>query len=224
MTRFKLACIAFSVAVLAGCANGPSAQGPCADPASTDPSCARSNPSQKGGANQAAAEAKAEAESVARFEALQQQLNEETSSAETSIAGAVDATKTLPKAQRARNSAVQTKTAEVTDSETPRTSEMTMLDTVTIELPLAGKSKRGYTNAMNAVKALAGRIADSRGSATIQVEQATADVRARKVNISEGESKTKDGNTLIVKKVSTTEVPRGVERYTIQAGDLQKRP
>ncbi|MPN52005.1 hypothetical protein SDC9_199657 [bioreactor metagenome] len=77
---------------------------------------------------------------------------------------------------------------------------------------------------MNAVKALATRIADNRGGATILVEQASADVRGRKVNTSEGESRTKEGNPLTVQKAVSTEVPRGVERYTIKAGELKKRP
>ncbi|QIL80617.1 hypothetical protein G7047_12430 [Diaphorobacter sp. HDW4A] len=224
MTRFKLASIAFSVAVLAGCAGGPNASSRCADPSSTDPACVKADGAQKGKADQAAQQQHNEAESIARFETLQKQLDEEVRDAEVSIEAAVEATKSLPKAQRARNTSVLTTRIPVTDSQSPRVSDMTVLDTVSIELPTTGKKKRGYVNSMNAVKALATRIADSRGGATILVEQASADVRGRKVNTSEGESKTKDGNALTVQKSVNADLPRGIERYTIKAGDLQKRP
>ncbi|MBF5004526.1 hypothetical protein [Diaphorobacter caeni] len=224
MTRFKLAGIAFSVAILAGCANGPGSSSRCADPASTDPACAKAAGGQGGKADQAAEPQFNEAESIARFETLQKQLDEEVHDAEVSIEAAVEATKTLPKAQRARNTSVLTNRVSMTDSQSPRVADVTALDTVTIELPTAGKKKRGYINSMNAVKALATRIADSRGGATILVEQASADVRGRKVNTSEGESKTKDGNPLTVQKSVNADLPRGIERYTIKAGDLQKRP
>lgn len=224
MTRFHLAGIALAVAVLAGCANTSSSSSACADPNSTDPACAKTEAGQKAKAEQAAQEQQNEAESVARFDVLQKQLDEELQDAETSIQAAADATKNLPKAQRARNTSVNTTRVPVTDSQSPRVADMTMLDTVTIELPTAGKKKKGYSNAMNAVKDLATRIADSRGSATILVEQSSADVRGRKVNTAEGQSQTKAGNPLTVRKAVGADVPRGVERYTIKAGELQKHP
>ncbi len=207
--------------ILAGCDTAPTARPSCTNN-STDPACVQEQNAKK--AQLAEQEAQAAAESKARFDALQAQLNEETRDAETSIAAAVDATKTLPKVQRARNGAVLTTTASVTDSKTPRVAEMTMLDTVSIDMPVAGKNKRPYINAMNAFKELATRVADSRGAATILVEQSQSDVRSRKVNTSEGESQTKAGNTLSVQKTVSSTVPRGIERYTIKAGELTKRP
>lgn len=224
MKYFNLASIAIAAAILTGCATGPNSSSQCSDPNNSDPACAKTEAGQKAKAEQSAQQQQNEAESIARFEELQKQLDAEVQDAEVSIAAAVDATKPLPSAQRARNTSVLTARVPVTDSQSPRVAEMTVLDTVTIELPTAGKKKRGYTNAMNAVKALATRIADSRGGATILVEQSSADVRGRKVNTSEGESKTKDGNPLTVQKTVSSEVPRGIERYTIKAGELQKRP
>jgi len=224
MTRFTLASIALATAALAGCGTAPSAPPNCDDPNNADPACVQIQAAQKAKVDQAARQAQTEAESVARFNALQLQLDEEVRDAEVSIAAAVDAGNSLPKAQRPRNSSVLTTTVPVTDSLTPRVADMKMLDAVIIEMPTAGKKKRGYTNAMNAVKALATRVADNRGGATILVEQSSADVRGRKVNTSEGESLTKDGNALTVRKEVSSEVPKGIERYTIKAGDLKKRP
>ena len=224
MNRFNLALVAAAVVLLAGCETAPRSSATNCAPG--DAGCAP----QAVVAAQAKAEAAAaqqaqnEAESRARFDVLQAALNEELRDAELSIAAVVDASKTLPKAHRARNSSVLTKTAPITDSKSPRVAEMTMLDTVSVEVPLAGKGKRGYVNAMNEVKALATRVADRRGGATILVEQNSADVRGRKVNAAEGESQTTAGNPLTVQKVPGSAVPRGVERYTIQTGELSLRP
>ncbi|QNP48732.1 hypothetical protein [Diaphorobacter aerolatus] len=225
MKRFNLAFVAIAAAVLTGCATGPNSTAACSDPKNTDPACVKSEAGQKARADQEAQQQQqTEAESIARFDALQKQLDEEVKDAEVSIEAAVQASATLPKAQRARNTSVLTTRVPVTDSQSPRVADLTVLDTVSIELPTAGKKKRGYVNSMNAVKALATRIADSRGGATILVEQSSADVRGRKVNTSEGESQTKEGNALTVRKSVNPDVPRGIERYTIKAGDLQKRP
>lgn len=223
MKRFHLATIAIAAAVLTGCATGPTSAPQC-DPNSADPACAKSEAAQKAKAEQTAQQQQIEAESNARFDALQKVLDAEVHDAEVSIEAAAEATKSLPKNQRAQNTSVLTTRVPVTDGQSSHVADMTMLDTVTIELPTAGKKKRGYVNAMNAVKALATRIADTRGGATILVEQASADVRGKKVNTSEGESQTKDGNSLTVQKAVTSDLPRGIERYTIKAGALQKRP
>ncbi len=223
MTHFKFAALALSVAVLAGCGTVPSsANKDCAD--ATDPACLKAQTAAQRATELEAAKAQTEADSIGRFRALQQQLNDEVRDAENSILGAVNATNGLPKAQRARNTSVQTTTVAVTDSQTPRVEDVTALDTVSIELPIAGKKKAAYTNAMNAVKSLATRIADSRGGATIVVEQNPVDVRARRVNAAEGETQTKEGNTVTVQKLADKQIPRGIERYTIKAGELTKRP
>ena len=223
MKHFNLATIAIAAAILTGCASGPTSAPQC-DANSTDPACAKSQAAQKANAAQEAQQKQIEAESMARFDALQKVLDDEVHDAEVSIEAAAEATKSLPKAQRAQNTSVLTTRVPITDGQSSRVADMTMLDTATIELPTAGKKKRGYVNAMNAVKALATRIADTRGGATILVEQSSADVRGRKVNTSEGESQTKNGNTLTVQKSVSSDLPRGIERYTIKAGDLQKRP
>lgn len=223
MTHFKLAALALSVAVLTACGTVPSSQKKdCAD--ASDPACVQTDASQKGTAEQEANKAQAEAESIARFRVLQQQMNDEVADAENSLSNAVSATKGLPKSQRARNTSVQTTTVAVTDSQSARVEDITALDTASIELPIAGKKKAAYTNAMNAVKSLATRIADSRGGATIVVEQNPVDVRARRVNAAEGETQTKEGNTVTVEKLADKQIPRGIERYTIKAGELTKRP
>lgn len=223
MTHFKLAALALSVAALTACGNMPSAQKKdCAD--MSDPACVQTDAAQKGSAQDEASKAQAEADSIARFRALQQQMTDEVTDAENSLEAAVSATKGLPKSQRARNTSVQTATVAVTDSQSPRVEDITALDTASIELPIAGKKKAAYTNAMNAVKSLATRVADSRGGATILVEQNPLDVRARRVNASEGETQTKEGNTVTVEKSADKQIPRGIERYTIKAGELTQRP
>ena len=97
MKHFNLATIAIAAAILTGCATGPSSAPQC-DANSTDPACAKSQAGQKANAEQEAQQKQIEAESMARFDALQKVLDEEVHDAEVSIEAAAEATKSLPKA------------------------------------------------------------------------------------------------------------------------------
>ena len=74
MKRFHLATIAIAAAVLTGCATGPTSAPQC-DPNSADPACAKSEAAQKAKAEQTAQQQQIEAESNARFDALQKVLD-----------------------------------------------------------------------------------------------------------------------------------------------------
>ena len=151
-----------------------------------------------------------------RFAQLQSVFDEEIQAARDAQERAVAATQALSPKQRATAGDV-----EIADSNSQQTRSMRTLDGVSIDLPLAGKGKSGYTQAMDEVKALANSLADNRGSASIVVQQNSADVRARRVNTASGRTQSPGGQPINVEKQVSSEVPVGVERYTVKAGAIR---
>ena len=213
MKFFKFTSLAFATAVIAGCASNV----PLCGPGSNHPSCgAKTAPMAPAG--------ESPAEQKARLDAFEQKLQAEIKVAEQSLASAVAAGKNLPPAQRAKNPMVKTTSAPLADSKTGRVFEFKVLDTASIDMPLAGKGKRGYVEAMDEIKELANQLADSRGSSAIIVDQAAEDIKARRVNTKSGVTQTQAGNAVAVEKTSSGKVPRGIERYTIKLGEVTVKP
>ena len=157
-----------------------------------------------------------------RFVQLQSVLDRETEQARQAQAQAVHAMRQLPPALRAVAGAVQIQPVHIEDSQQPGNSHtVNALDSVSIDLPLAAKGRREYTQAMDVLKALANTLADNRGAATISVQQAAADVQARRVNTATGTTQSPQGNPVSVHKQTSTTLPAGVERYTIRAGAIR---
>ena len=200
MRIFSLTGLGLATAILAGCATST----PECTPGSTHPSCV---PKQA---------------AVPAGESPEQQA--QIALAEQSLAAAMNASKPLPASLRARNPQIKTTSAPLADSRSGRVYEFKVLDSASLEMPLAGKGKRGYVEAMDEIKDLANQLADARGAVTISVDQATADVKARRVNTKSGSTQTQAGNTVTVEKVSSGSVPRGVERYTIKPSEVTAKP
>lgn len=156
-----------------------------------------------------------------RFAQLQSVFDEEIQAARDAQERAVAATQALSPKQRATAGEVALVDVEIADSNSQQTRSMRTLDGVSIDLPLAGKGKSGYTQAMDEVKALANSLADNRGSASIVVQQNSADVRARRVNTASGSTQSPGGQPINVEKQVSSEVPVGVERYTVKAGAIR---
>ena len=211
MKLLHYSALAFAAAIVAGCAVPPQC-----GPGSTDPSC--------GGGRTAQPAGEGPAERDARIKAFEGKLSAETQMAEQSLASAVEASKTLPAPQRARNPVVKTMTAPIQDSKSARIYEFKVLESASIDMPLAGKGKAGYVAAMDEIKGLANQMADSRGSATIVVDQASADVRGKRVNTKVGMTQTANGNPVSVEKVSSGSVLRGMERYTVRPAEVAGKP
>lgn len=157
-----------------------------------------------------------------RFAKLQQVLDSETQMARQAQAAAVEATRALPANQRATSGPVQMLQVAIEDSQQPGTARTVQtLDSITVDLPLAGKGKAPYTQAMDTLKELANTLADNRGAATISVVQSQADVQAKRVNTASGVTQTAKGNPVSVQKSTSSTLPAGVERYTIRAGAIR---
>ena len=159
-----------------------------------------------------------------RFEELQSTLDQEVEQARAAQQEAVDAMQKLPPRQRATAGDVQIKDVEITDSQSGETRTLHALQSVSVTLPLAAKRRPEYDHAMEALKNLANALADSRGSSSIVVDQAQADVRAHRVNTATGTTQTSNGKPVTVLKNIDRALPRGAERYTIQAGELHDQP
>ncbi len=211
MKIIKITAMAMAAAVVAGCA----VNAPQCGPGSQDAGCAPTTTAPAGESRE---------QQEARLNAFEQKLNAEIQAAEQGLASAVAAGKSQPAAQRARNPLVKTTSAPIQDSKSPRIYEFRVLDTASIDMPLAGKGRPAYVQAMDEIKTLANQLADSRGSAVIIVDQSSADIRAKRVNTKVGVTQTAGGNPVTVEKVSTGAVARGIERYTIKPGEVATRP
>ena len=156
-----------------------------------------------------------------RFDKLQTVLDQEAAQARQAQEQAVAAMHKLPSSQRSVAGPVRMLNVNITDSQSHRTRTMVSLDSITVDMPLAAKGRPEYTQAMDGLKALANQLADNRGGASIIVEQTEADIKARRVNTATGISKSPQGNPVNVHKNISRSLPTGMERYTIQAGEIR---
>lgn len=211
MRRINLLLIAGAVFALTGCAT--------IDQAGSSLSCmlARATGQACGGQEGTVSSG----QQAGRFEQLQSAFEEEIQGARAAQERAVQAMQGLSPKLRATAGDVQLLNVEITDSSTQQKRSMRTLDSVTIDMPLGGKGRDAYTRAMDEIKGLANTLADNRGSASIVVQQAAPDVKARRVNTASGETKSPGGQPIKVEKQMAQGLPAGVERYTVKAGPIR---
>ena len=211
----KLTLIACAATILSGCATLEEASTSLSCMLSrvtsaADPSCGSSAPAttMSGGHSE-------------RFSRLQAALNQETQQAQSIQAQAVQAMQSLPVQQRAVAGPVLTQPVSIDDAQSGQTLQVRAFSSVSVEMPLAAKGRKEYTRAMDLLKELANELADNRGSSSIVVDQADADVKAGRVNTATGTTQSKGGKPVSVIKRIDAGVPSGVERYTIEAGAIR---
>ena len=156
-----------------------------------------------------------------RFARLQTVLDQEAAQATDLQKQAVQAMQKLPVRQRAVAGPVRTRPVPITDGQSGMTSQLQAFSSLSVDMPLAAKGRPEYTRAMDALKELANDLADNRGSSTILVEQSEADVSAGRVNTASGTTQTKNNKPVTVRKKLDSNLPAGVERYTIEAGEIR---
>lgn len=215
MKKLKLTVLACAATLLGGCATLQDASTSLSCmlsrvTSSADPSCGPGGgaPAVSGGQNE-------------RFARLQAALDQETQQAQSMQAQAVQAMQKLPPKQRAVAGPVQTRTVSIADGQSGQTHQMRSFSALTVEMPLAAKGRKEYTQAMNVLKELANELADNRGSSSIVVDQSDEDVKAGRVNTATGTTQSKGGKPVTVIKKIDTGLPAGVERYTIEAGEIR---
>lgn len=211
----KLTLVACAATILSGCATLEEASTSLSCMLSrvtsaADPSCGSSAPAttMSGGHSE-------------RFSRLQAALNQETQQAQSIQAQAVQAMQSLPVKQRAVAGPVLTQPVSIDDAQSGQTLQVRAFSSVSVEMPLAAKGRKEYTRAMDLLKELANELADNRGSSSIVVDQADADVKAGRVNTATGTTQSKGGKPVSVIKRIDAGVPSGVERYTIEAGAIR---
>ncbi|WP_407716062.1 hypothetical protein ACJJWD_11560 [Comamonas testosteroni] len=215
MKKLKLTVLACAATLLGGCATLQDASTSLSCMLSrvtnsTDPSCGPggSAPAVSGGQGE-------------RFARLQAALDQETQQAQSMQAQAVQAMQKLPPKQRAVAGPVQTRTVSIADGQSGQAHQMRSFSALTVEMPLAAKGRKEYTQAMNVLKELANELADNRGSSSIVVDQSDEDVKAGRVNTATGTTQSKGGKPVTVIKKIDTGLPAGIERYTIEAGEIR---
>ena len=145
-------------------------------------------------------------------------MKEEIDQAEALRLRAIESMSALPPKQRIKEGSKTMTTDQVfSTSQAPATRGMPVLDSVSLDLPWAAKSRQEHKDAMVAIKDIATMMADNRGGATIFVTVSPRDLRTKKVNINSGTAPTEAGNPVEVKKLADKNVPAGVEHFVIQA-------
>ena len=148
----------------------------------------------------------------------EQKMKGEIDEAEALRLRAVEAMSALPAKQRIKEGSKTMTTEQVfSTSQSLATRAMPVLDSVSLDLPWAAKSRQEHKDAMVAIKDIATMMADNRGGATIYVTVSPRDLRAKKVNTNSGTAPTEAGNPVEVKKSADKNVPAGVEHFVIQA-------
>lgn len=211
----KLTLIACAATILSGCAT--------LEEASTSLSCmlSRVTSAADPSCGSSAAATTMSGGHSERFSRLQAALNQETQQAQSIQAQAVQAMQSLPVKQRAVAGPVLTQPVSIADAQSGQTLQVRAFSSVSVEMPLAAKGRKEYTRAMDLLKELANELADNRGSSSIVVDQADADVKAGRVNTATGTTQSKGGKPVSVIKRIDAGVPSGVERYTIEAGAIR---
>jgi hypothetical protein len=190
--------------------------------ASTSFSCMLSRATNSANAHNCGGPATGEGHAPAdRFGKLQSVLDQEAQRARTAQVQAVSAMQGLPPGQRALAGSVRMVDVTITDSQSRQMRRMRALESVSVSMPLAAKGRPEYTRAMDTLKNLANELANNRGASSIVVDQAEADVRANRVNTSTGTTQTGNGKPVSVLKNLDRTLPAGMERYTIQAGEIR---
>lgn len=216
MKNLKLTLVACAAILLSGCAT--------LQDASNSLSCMLSRVTNSADPSCQASSAPATAVSggqAERFNRLQAALDQETQQAQSLQAQAIQAMQKLPVKQRAVAGPVQTKTVSITDGQSGQTHQMRAFSALTVEMPLAAKGRKEYTQAMNLLKELANELADNRGASSIVVTQSAEDVKAGRVNTATGTTQSKSGKPVTVIKKIDPMLPVGIERYTIEAGEIR---
>lgn len=217
MKNLKLTLVACAAILLSGCATLQDASNSLSCMLSrvtnsADPSC---------GASSNAPATVVSGGQAERFSRLQAALDQETQQAQNLQAQAIQAMQKLPVKQRAVAGPVQTKTVSIADGQSGQTHQMRAFSALTVEMPLAAKGRKEYTQAMNLLKELANELADNRGASSIVVTQSDEDVKAGRVNTATGTTQSKSGKPVTVIKKVDSLLPVGIERYTIEAGEIR---
>lgn len=218
MRTLKLTLISCAAVLVTGCAT--------LEEASTSFSCMLSRVTNSadascGGGGAGTAPATATGSQADRFERLQAALDQETQQARAAQVQAVSAMQGLPPGQRAMAGPVKLLDINISDKQSGGERKMRSFSSVTVDMPLAAKGRPEYTRAMDTLKDLANQLADNRGSSSIVVNQAESDIKARRVNTATGVTQTSGGKPVSVQKTIDRTLPAGIERYTIQAGEIR---
>jgi hypothetical protein len=146
---------------------------------------------------------------------------DEISAATKAQQEAVAALAPLSAAKQVRVGEVKTVEVSATDKNKNETKKFQAFESVSIDIPLSTKGTPEYDAAIGKLKTLAERVADERGSASIELAMTANDARASKVTLETAGVQTAKGNTITVSKFADNAIPKGMQRVTVRAGKIQ---
>lgn len=156
---------------------------------------------------------------LAGFEKARQ---EEIAAAEKARQEAEQIFASLPANQQPKVGAVKTTEVTATDKKTNETKKYQAFESVTLDIPVSTRGTPEYETAISKLKALATRVADERGSSEIELAYSQTDMKALKIKQEKASVTTEKGGVITVTKTGKADVPKGIERFTVRAGQIKK--
>lgn len=153
---------------------------------------------------------------------FEQARQEEISAAAKAQQEAIAALASLPAAKQVRVGEIKTVEVSATDKSKNETKKFQAFDSISLDIPLSTKGTPEYEAAIGKLKTLAEKVADERGSASIELAMTANDARASKVTLESGSAQTAKGNTVTVSKFADNSIPKGMQRVTVRAGKIQR--
>ena len=101
------------------------------------------------------------------------------------------------------------------------TKKIKAFESLTVELPIATKNRSEHLSAIEKLRKLAEKTADERGSAEIILAVRPEEAKVRKMNLTPEVITTAKGKQITFLRQPDPNVPRGVERVTVQAGPVR---
>jgi len=115
---------------------------------------------------------------------------------------------------------VDYRTYNVTDLVSHQARQLQAVNRMTLEFPLALKSHPAYEGVIANIKALAEKLADDRGAATIQFYFNPADAKAQKIKFGSAKADSPAGHPITVSKAADRQIKRGMQRLVVEGAGL----
>ena len=111
----------------------------------------------------------------------------------------------------------------VTDGKSQQSRQFRVVDSLEASLPLTLRKQAAYDQTVAGARELAEKLADERGTAEIRFSYNPADVRAQKISLAGGVSRTPKNNSVSITNTADAKIQRGVVHLIVIGGPVSTR-
>ena len=129
----------------------------------------------------------------------------------------------LNKVKGFRVGEIQTKELLLQTPDGQQSKKISAFASLTVDLPISTKARPEYAVAIGKIRMLAEKIANERGEVRIVTAMSPEAARILKINLNQESASAVNGGSIIFSRVVDKNVPNGIERLTVIAGDLQAK-